>query len=79
MTIRYDGFGAVITESVHEIVASGSSPRTEMTPAESWAVCCCGWEFTSIESAGGGVEPWGAAFEQHVEETDQMREEREDG
>ena len=68
MTVKYDTFGAPITETVHEPIVD-HWPRTETTPAELAVTCVCGgWEFTSQESIGGGVEPYGAAFEEHVEE-----------
>jgi len=42
--------------------------RTETDPAEVSVSCLCGWEFESQESAGGGVEPWGAAWDEHLVE-----------
>lgn len=69
MTPKYDSHGAIITETIHEIIDTQYWPRTNTTPAEGYAQCACGWEYTSIESIGGGVEPYGTAFEEHVEET----------
>ena len=44
-------------------------PRTETSPAELTVICSCGeWEFFTQESAGGGLEAWGADFEAHAQE-----------
>lgn len=43
-------------------------PRTSITPAEVTVTCTCGWEWFSQESAGGGLEAWGPAYEAHIEE-----------
>ena len=68
MTIHYDGHGAPITETIHEPYAQ-YWPRTETTPAEVFVQCVCGdYEFTSQESAGGGVESWGDDYQSHVDE-----------
>ena len=42
-------------------------PRIGLSPAEVTVTCSCGgWSFESQESAGGGVEPWGEHFEDHL-------------
>ena len=44
-------------------------PRIGFSPAEVTVTCSCGgWSFESQESAGGGVEPWGNAWAEHLEE-----------
>lgn len=44
-------------------------PGTRWQPAEVTVQCTaddCDWEFFSQESAGGGVEPWGDDWDEHV-------------
>lgn len=45
-------------------------PRTGWSPAEVTVECSCGWCFESQESIGGGVEPWGDAWDTHLEEVE---------
>lgn len=68
MTIRYDGYGAPITETIHEPIEQ-AYPGTRWQPGEVTVTCTgCDWEFFSQESAGGGLESWGDAFEAHIDE-----------
>ena len=62
----YDGFGARIND--HYPIPH-HYPRTETEPAELTIECSCGeWEFFTQESAGGGLEAWGADFAAHLNE-----------
>ena len=44
--------------------------RIGLSPAEVTVTCSCGWVFESQESIGGGVEPWGDAWDEHLAEVD---------
>lgn len=68
MTIRYDGHGAPITSTIHEVEDCGDLAQTPESPAEAWLVCTCGWDWESMESAGGPVGSMRDAWEQHLEE-----------
>ena len=47
-------------------------PQIGLSPAEVTVTCSCGgWSFASQESVGGGVEPWGDAWDDHLEEVAQ--------
>lgn len=67
MTIHYDGFGAMVTTSIHEVDDHRTYPRTETTPAECWIRCVCGWEWDSQESAGGPVGSMRDAWQEHLD------------
>ncbi|MFI8778251.1 hypothetical protein ACIGH6_14360 [Brachybacterium paraconglomeratum] len=68
MTIRYDGHGAVITETVHELEAYRVWPQTLESPGEAWARCTCGEEMESQGSAGGPEQSVGEMFALHLDE-----------
>lgn len=68
MTIRYDGFGAPITETVHELEACRTWPQTLEQPGEAWARCTCGEEMGSQGSAGGSEMSVSEMFRQHLED-----------
>ena len=64
----YDGFGAPITESTHQVEASGGSAQTHDQPGESWCRCTCGEEMESQGSAGGPEQSVGEMFALHLAE-----------
>ena len=64
----YDGFGAPITESTHQVEASGGSAQTLEQPGESWCRCTCGEEMESQGSAGGPEQSVGEMFALHLAE-----------
>lgn len=66
--VAYDGFGAVITESIHEVEARRVWPQTLESPGESWVRCTCGAELESQGSAGGPESSAGELFALHLEE-----------
>ena len=68
MTILYDGHGAAIAESIHEIEAHRSWPQTFESPGESWCRCVCGEEMDSQASAGGAALSIGELFALHLED-----------
>lgn len=69
MTIRYDGHGAPITSTIHEIEARRVWPQTLESPGEAWCLCTCGEEMESQGSAGGPEQSVGELFALHLEET----------
>ena len=68
MTIRHDGHGAVITETIHELEDCRTDPATLEQPGEAWCRCTCGEEMESQGSAGGPEQPVGEMFALHLEE-----------
>lgn len=49
-----------------------SYARTSTTPAEVAVSCICGrFEFSSMESISGGIEPWGDSWAEHITEMNQ--------
>lgn len=69
---HFDGFGAVITSTVHEIDDRSSTPSTYTDPGESWVRCVCGWEGESVASIAGGAVPTGVLFRGHLEDVDEQ-------
>ena len=65
---RFDAFGAVITETVHELEAHRVWPQTLENPGESWCRCTCGEEMESQGSAGGPEQSVGEMFALHLDE-----------
>lgn len=60
----------------HEPIVIGY-PGTQFTPAEVTVTCDhpdCDWDFFSQESIGGGVEAWGDAWDEHIEEIERKEE-----
>ena len=68
MTILYDGHGAAITSTVHELDAHRTYSQTLEQPGESWCRCTCGEEMDSQGSAGGPEQSVGELFALHLEE-----------
>ena len=68
MTILYDSHGAPITSSIHEPEDWESQPARGLDPAQAWLRCTCGWDWESMESAGGPVGSMRDAWEQHLED-----------
>ena len=68
MTILYDGHGAAITSTIHELEARGGTPQTFEQPGESWCRCVCGEEMESQGSAGGPEQSVAEMFALHLEE-----------
>lgn len=63
----YDGFGAPITESTHQVEASGGSPQTLEQPGETWVRCTCGEEMESQDSAGGPALSIAELMRDHID------------
>ena len=70
MTILYDGHGAPITSTIHEMVDESHESSTYEQPGESYVRCVCGWEGESIASIAGGAIPPGAMFRGHLDDVD---------
>lgn len=50
----------------HDLTVSGT-PGTRLEPGDVYASCSCGyWDFTSVESIGGGVEDPLPYWEDHL-------------
>ena len=64
----YDGFGAPITSSIHEIEDHRTDPATLEQPGEAWCRCTCGEEMESQGSAGGPEQSIGEMFALHLDE-----------
>lgn len=74
MTIQFDGFGAPVATSIHEVDGHGSERRTETDPASAWIRCVCGWEWDSQESAGGPVGSTRDAWQEHLDDMEGQNE-----
>lgn len=72
MTILYDGFGAPIAYTVHELDDQSHSPSSYTQPGESWVRCVCGWEGESVASIAGGAIPPGALFRGHLDDVEEQ-------
>lgn len=68
MTILYDGHGAPITESIHELEDHRTYSQSLEQPGESWCRCVCGEEMDSQASAGGAALSIGELFALHLED-----------
>ena len=68
MTIRHDGHGAVITETIHELEDCRTDPATLEQPGEAWCRCTCGEEMESQASAGGPEQSIGELWQSHLDE-----------
>lgn len=64
----FDGYGAAITSSIHEIEDHRTDPATLEQPGEAWCRCACGEEMESQGSAGGPEQSVGEMFVLHLEE-----------
>ncbi len=68
MTIHYDGHGAPITSTIHELEDHGFFAQTLESPGESWCRCTCGEEMESQGSAGGPEQSIGELWQSHLDE-----------
>lgn len=72
MTILYDGHGAAITSTIHEVEARRVWPQTLEEPGESWCRCTCGEEMDSQGSAGGSALTVGELFRGHLDDVEDL-------
>ena len=67
----FDGYGAAITSSIHELEDHRTHSQSIEQPGETWCRCSCGEEMDSQGSAGGPEQSVGELFALHLEEVAQ--------
>lgn len=63
----FDGYGAPITTSTHELEDHCTWSPTLEQPGETWCRCTCGEQMDSIGSAGGPALPIAELFQTHLD------------